>query len=297
MTNGHSKPEPAPKPFFSWREALLESNLPATTRHVLLTLACHMNAFGAGCFPSTRTLARQTGLSRRSVETHLAAARKASWITVQPRGYSGRGWRRHEYCISWPTDVGKEVLHVNPEVEKYVRHVRQRGGERPSHDVGKDVRLSTSWSTSIETEPAVKRQAHAPCSKAPDSGLAKPPADSRFQPIVDYYLKRTREQTETAPWDAGDGKTLNRILEQNPAAPAERIITWLGNAFDSPAQFPLQLGFRMTEFARHYAKYTNGPLKGCSRVTPPSSKPMTQEEAYRFKKEWEKNVSTRQQRN
>lgn len=88
-----------------------------------------------------------------------------------------------------------------------------------------------------------------------------------------------------------------RFSKQNPAAPAERINTWLDNAFDSPGQFPLQLGFRMTEFARHYSKYTNGPLNGHSRVTPPSSKPMTQEEAYRFKKEREKNAATRQQGN
>ena len=93
---------PPKKPFLSWREALLESRVGPTTKHILLTLACHMNEFGTGCLPSTRTLSRQTGLSERSVCTHLRAAMKAGWITAQKRGLSGQAWKRHEYQISWP---------------------------------------------------------------------------------------------------------------------------------------------------------------------------------------------------
>ena len=142
------------KPFFSWREAVLESNLHATTRHVLLTLACHMNDLGAGCFPSTRTLEKQTGLSRRTVETHLAVARRVGWITVERRGDSGQGWRRHEYRIAWPADVAKDVPHVSDEtgkgvlqavesrdvdVGKHVPPVDPRRGDNENSEVAKDL--------------------------------------------------------------------------------------------------------------------------------------------------------------
>lgn len=121
-------------------------------------------------------------------------------------------------------------------------------------------------------------------------------ADPRFVPIKAHYVLRTEKKTGVrTQFDNADGAALKRLLQEQPQAIAQQVVNWLDHAFDSPGQFPLQLGFRMTEFARHYAKYTSGPLNGHSRVTPPTSKPMTQEEAYRLKKEREKNAATRQQ--
>lgn len=57
-----------------------------TTRHVLLTLALHMEAGGTSCHPSTTTLARETGLTDRSVREHLIRAEKEGWIGRRKRG-------------------------------------------------------------------------------------------------------------------------------------------------------------------------------------------------------------------
>lgn len=90
------------RPLFSWREGILESGLPPTTRHVLLTLSCHMNDLGESCFPSTRLLSHETGLSERAVVTHLRKARDAGWLQVDPVGLGGQRWRKHQYTVAIP---------------------------------------------------------------------------------------------------------------------------------------------------------------------------------------------------
>lgn len=90
---------------FTWRSAIIHSDLPATTRHVLITLSLHMNEAGASCFPSTALLARQTGLSERVVCLHLGNAKEAGWLVSRVHGYSGQGWRRYEYEPCIPDDV------------------------------------------------------------------------------------------------------------------------------------------------------------------------------------------------
>jgi len=110
-------------------------------------------------------------------------------------------------------------------------------------------------------------------------------ADPRFQPLVDHYLKRTQEITGTKPFDPADGKNLQGLLARNPETPLAEITRWLDNAFGSTEIYPLRPGFRMTEFCRHYAKYTRGPLlKGNHRGNGLGSKggSLTQEELHRL---------------
>ena len=97
-------PPRAPRPFFSWRQAVLHSALPATTKLVLLVLGCHMNDAGESCYPSTRTLANECGLSRQAVMEHLDRAREAGWVRVSRHGFGGQIWRRNEYAIAWPPE-------------------------------------------------------------------------------------------------------------------------------------------------------------------------------------------------
>jgi phage replication O-like protein O len=85
-------------------------------------------------------------------------------------------------------------------------------------------------------------------------------ADSRHQSIRKHYLERTKEKTGTAPWNGGDGSALNTVLAQNPDTPAEEIIRWLDNAFDSELKIYLPNGFRFTQFGKYYSQYTRGPL-------------------------------------
>jgi len=63
-----------------------------------------MNDAGESCYPSIRTLAKETGLSRQAVMEHLDKARVARWICVSRHGFSGQIWRRNEYSIAWPPE-------------------------------------------------------------------------------------------------------------------------------------------------------------------------------------------------
>lgn len=87
---------------WTWRQAILKTYLPATTKHVLLVISCHMNDMGEGCYPSTKTLAERCSLSERSVCTHIEDAENAGWLAVQRHGFAGQKWSRHEYMPAWP---------------------------------------------------------------------------------------------------------------------------------------------------------------------------------------------------
>lgn len=87
---------------WSWRHAVLKSGLPATTRHVLLTISCFMNDVGGGCYPTQEQLAEASGLSDRAVRQHIDDAVKAGWLTRKEHGFRGQKWRNHEYEAAWP---------------------------------------------------------------------------------------------------------------------------------------------------------------------------------------------------
>lgn len=95
----------------SWRQMLLKSDLMPVTRLVLHTLGCHMNDAGESCYPSIELLCAETGLSNRSVITHLQIAIERGFIVVEKHGFKGQRWARNEYRISWPKVV-QEVHHL-----------------------------------------------------------------------------------------------------------------------------------------------------------------------------------------
>lgn len=89
---------------WTWRHAILESDLKSTTRHVLLTIGCHMNDVGEGCYPTTKQLHLETGLSERAVCEHINLAIDAGWLIRFQHGYRGQKWKRNEYRPRWPDD-------------------------------------------------------------------------------------------------------------------------------------------------------------------------------------------------
>lgn len=82
------------RPLFTWRSAICDSGLPATTRHVALTLSLHMNERGGSCFPGAVALAAETGLSERAVRSHLNELVRAGWIRITEHGGLKGGHRR-----------------------------------------------------------------------------------------------------------------------------------------------------------------------------------------------------------
>jgi hypothetical protein len=131
---------------WSWRHAVLKSGLPATTRHVLLTISCFMNDVGGGCYPTQEQLAEASGLTDRAVRQHIDAAVKAGWLVRKEHGFRGQKWRNHEYEAAWPTqDVDAAALPIDkgeepasgPFSEGAERHAE--GAERDDKKVRNDV--------------------------------------------------------------------------------------------------------------------------------------------------------------
>ena len=136
------------RPLFTWRSAIVESDLPPVTRHVALTLSLHMNERGGSCFPSHKTLADETGLHVDTVRTHLAALTKGGWLVrvVNRRG-SGRG-TRVEYEASVPTTGAENSTGLSSTVQSSTALLDDHWGPGPSttgvHDPSQEDVMSTS---------------------------------------------------------------------------------------------------------------------------------------------------------
>lgn len=147
-----------PQRLFGWRRVLLsEHGPPATRRHVLLTLSTYGDVEGREIFPSTRELARATGLSRRRVEEHLRIAAEEGWIDREASG-TGHGWRQMSYRLGMPENVGTLRPHhedargdaPSPPSHPEGGDAGDRGGDAPSTNVGTE-RPTTSPVTSPTT--------------------------------------------------------------------------------------------------------------------------------------------------
>lgn len=105
---------------WSWQQAIQKSRLSSTTKLVLFNLSCYINAVGEGCYPSTKRQAAETGLSERSICTHLAIAKEQGFIEIKKHGFAGQEWARNEYYVTFPkgTELGsarhEKALNVVP---------------------------------------------------------------------------------------------------------------------------------------------------------------------------------------
>jgi hypothetical protein len=91
---------------FVWGRAVRDSTLPATTRHVALTLATYADADGGSCRPGADRLARACGRHRTTVLGELCRLVAGGWLEVVEQGGAPRGGPRRasEYRLSMPTD-------------------------------------------------------------------------------------------------------------------------------------------------------------------------------------------------
>lgn len=90
-------------PLFSWRGALIRSELSPNVRYVALVLSMHMNELGGSCYPSQALLAEESGLSERQVRRHLATLRQNGWLELTYRR-TKRGYKRAFYEATVPIE-------------------------------------------------------------------------------------------------------------------------------------------------------------------------------------------------
>lgn len=147
---------------WSWRHAVTRSGMAPTTRHVLLTLSVFMDGAGQSCFPSIEDLVEATGLSKRSILTHITAACDAGWLRRKLHGFRGQKWKRLEYEPGWPgRDVEGGEPAAPPSEEEAVNVVHE-GGEPPASEAVNVVHQDRDHSIHhSNTTPPDERDAHA----------------------------------------------------------------------------------------------------------------------------------------
>jgi hypothetical protein len=140
---------------YTWRAAILKSGLPATTRHVLLTLSLYINDVGQSAYPSIKRLSEDTGLTERAVLQHLQKARDAGWLVIGKHGFSGQKWAANEYFPMLPD--GEEYVEKSIERDEPgsplkpqgVNDVHARGEPRSGQGVN-DVPTNNPYELSRE---------------------------------------------------------------------------------------------------------------------------------------------------
>ena len=226
--------------FYSWRQAILKSGLPATTRHVLLTLSCHMNDAGESCYPSIDLLCEETGLSNRSVITHLKLAEEGGWIEVDKHGFSGQKWARNEYRIAWPKTpteppgepkkVVNDVHHLETEAVKEVHHLLPEGSEPNDKKAVKEVH--TNYPKNYPISPTSVGDASTRPAKPVAKVVEVALVDGRFR-ISPMVYDRWKETYPDIELEQELGKA-EAWLDANPMRMPKKLkafmVNWLSRA-------------------------------------------------------------------
>lgn len=154
---------------WTWRHAIAKSDLPAETRHVLLTLSLWMNELGEGCYPSIADLVDATARDKKTVRKHLDHACEKGWLVSEQLGLKGQRWRRKEYKARWPerdieattSSEGGGPVPPPSNAEKVGEPVPEGGGTG-SPKVGEQVpQDNTSPEDSSNTSPVERERASA----------------------------------------------------------------------------------------------------------------------------------------
>lgn len=232
-----------PTQFYSWRQAILKSGLQATTRHVLLTLSCHMNDAGESCYPSIELLCEETGLSNRSVITHLKVAEEGGWIVVDKHGFSGQKWARNEYRIAWPNSPTEpkgeppkavnDVHHLGEgKVVKEVHHLQGEGSEPNDKKAVKEVH--TNYPVELSILPTSVGSECAEQTKQPrrPAKVEVELIEGRFK-IADHVYDRWKETYPDINLEQELGKA-EAWLDANPKRMPKKLkpfmVNWLSRA-------------------------------------------------------------------
>jgi Helix-turn-helix domain len=94
---------------YEWQRAILASDLPSTTKLVLMALSTHLNKETGLAFPSIRMLMKEASLGSEAVVKHIGDAKKAGWIEIGNHGYQDQRWARKSYTPRIPVNLKEGV--------------------------------------------------------------------------------------------------------------------------------------------------------------------------------------------
>lgn len=103
---------------FEWERAVLRLAMPTTTKLVALTLAIYGNRDGSGIHPGEARLARELGLSQRSVRGHLWTLRERLRLIVRESHGGSRSGLADTYRLGLPNDLDPALVIADPALHR-----------------------------------------------------------------------------------------------------------------------------------------------------------------------------------
>ena len=103
-------------PVWSWRDAIRKAAIEPLTKLICYALANYMTDAGQAVFPSVETLIQDTGLSNRSVATHLQKAVDAGLLLIERR-HNAKGHRcgtRYIPCFPENAELARQSERPAP---------------------------------------------------------------------------------------------------------------------------------------------------------------------------------------
>lgn len=89
-------------PVWTWRDAIRKAPVPALTKHVCNMIANYVSDVGTGCFPSVKSLMADTGLSNRTLATHVQNAIDAGLLEITRKAGPDGRFQRTTYLPRFP---------------------------------------------------------------------------------------------------------------------------------------------------------------------------------------------------
>lgn len=240
--SGNSKPA-----VLEWRDAFRQSSAPAAVRNVMLALAEYADNNSLEAWPSETTIAKDAGVSARTVRRNMNDAKAHGWVVLVKRGHSagragGRGTANHyrlAFGVSWvPESPATDVRSLtgddeeSPGIDDGIT-----GHERPESPATGDrlTTYRTTYRTSLEnsdigdadsgTCPSVPVPPTSDCESNPDclvsawiddemlSSAREVSGDETSQVALnDVYMTET-EQESAGRFDAPDDRGCLNLLE------------------------------------------------------------------------------------
>jgi len=99
---------------YRWLDAIRSGDLSRTTRLVAHSLVRHGKVNGNDIFPGTRLLAREAGLSERTVCTHLNILVRRGFLGRIPRHGNTAGARGFNYVLNIPKVMTADPASLGP---------------------------------------------------------------------------------------------------------------------------------------------------------------------------------------
>ena len=225
-----------------WQRAIGESDLPPTTRLVLLTLSIHfMNEEGGHCFPSIEDIMRVTGLTKKYVVRHLSLAAEKGWLERWHFG-KGRANRRRNYQATIPPsgivenrpdDVSEILREPTPEIVSL-------GNHQPSEIVSLGNHKPCRENINMEREATMRAGAESAAATIElASTLSEQEKNHRMTKLTDAVIEAAQKtvRQRNVREDLSDAalshsiekcRALKGYCEMTEAAWIETVVQWVG---------------------------------------------------------------------